>query len=386
MNDLFRHLGLSDWPFSVVPQPVSCDYIADREELRGEVEDLVHGLSRRSTSNIHIFWAWFGAGKTHALYFIRNLALQEHDSFGRLKGLVPVYSEFPRQPGGFLDVYRTFSSALDLDLLADAFLELSTGTDSADFGTRIRSSSMDLFSALQILSTGAEADRVVAERWLRGQRLPVADFRKVGIRAHIGSAEEAIRVFSKLIEILAQARQASGARVGRVIWLLDEFQRVASSRPAVLREINDGLHSTFNSCPSGLTLVLSFSGEPGRDLPSWFSPELRDRIGVTKVLLLPPMNSESALIFVRDVLRRHRHTSNVDADPYFPFTREACQTVIGWIAKQGELKPRSLMQAFDQVLGEADSEVERGRLQLVDREFAERVLAERIAVTDQSQE
>ena len=380
VNASFPHLRLTDWPFSVVPQPDSCDYIANRDHLRSDIQELVDALSRRNVSNIHIFWAWFGAGKTHSMYFIRNLALQEHDSFGRLRGLVPVYSEFPREPTGFLDVYRTFSSAIDLNLLRDSFFELSTGKHADTFGARLRSVSIDLHNALHTLATGEDSNRAIAERWLRGQRLPVAEFRKAGISGHISSVEQAITTFPKIIEVLAQARQALGARVGRVVWLLDEFQRIAGAAPKVLREINNGLHSAFNACPAGLTLILSFSGTPEKELPSWFSPELRDRIGVTKAMVLPPMNRDSAMTFVRDVLRRYRSLDDADTDPYFPFTLASCQSVVAWLAEHGELKPRSIMQAFDQVLGAADLDIERGRISHIGRDLAEGVLADRIAV------
>ena len=376
----FPHLRLSDWPFSVVPQPDSCDYIANRDHLRTDIQELVDALSRRNVSNIHIFWAWFGAGKTHSMYFIRNLALQEHDSLGRLRGLIPVYSEFPREPAGFLDVYRTFCSAIDLNVLRNSFFELSTGESADTFGTGLHSVSIDLDNALHTLATGEDSNRVIAERWFRGERLPIAEFRKAGLSGHISSVEQAITIFPKIIEILAQARQARGARVGRVVWLLDEFQRIAGAAPRILREINNGIHSAFNACPAGLTLILSFSGTPQNELPSWFSPELRDRIGVTKAMVLPPMNRDSAMTFVRDVLRRYRLPEDADTDPYFPFTHAACQSVVAWLVEHGELKPRSIMQAFDQVLGAAELEMERGRIQHVGRDFAERVLADRIAV------
>ena len=318
------------------------------------------------------------------MYFIRNLALEELDEFGRLKGLVPVYSEFPRAPTGFLDVYRTFSSALDFNRLADSFLELSTAPAADDSNTRIRTGSIDFSNALKALVTGTDSAQVIAEQWLRGERLPVTEFRRIGIGRHISSAEDAIRIFPKIIEVLAQARRSRGAQVGRVIWLLDEFQRVADANPRVLTEINSGLHSAFNACPSGLTLILSFSGTPERELPSWFSSELRDRIGVTKVMVLPPMNHASAMTFVRDVLKRYRPQGLSDVDPYFPFTSAACDKIIDWISDHTELKPRSIMQAFNEVLEAADLKIERGELEHISSEFAEGVLAERIAVIDKS--
>lgn len=90
--------------------------------------------------------------------------------------------------------------------------------------------------------------------------MPVAELRRAGLSRPIKSPEDAIRVFPQLVSILTLARKQQGAPVGRLLWLIDEFQRVSEAGPKALREINTGLHSTFNSCPLGLSLVLSLWG------------------------------------------------------------------------------------------------------------------------------
>lgn len=378
----FPHLQLRDWPFVVVPRPEACDYLADREQLKDDVTALVAGLKRRDASSIHVFWAWFGAGKTHTLYYIRNLAQQERDEFGRLNGLIPVYTELPRAPGGFLDVYKAFATALDPQQLADAFLELHTSPRAAQLREKMRTASVDMENALKTLATGKDKVQDVAKRWLRGDRLPVAEFRTAGIAKAIASPEEAVQAFSIVIETLAQGQVAKGARVGRVVWLLDEFQRISAAPPKVLSEINAGLHSAFNACPAGLTLVISFSGRPDNKLPKWFSPELRDRIGITKVMVLPPLDINSSLAFLRDVLAHHR--AGDVANPYFPFSPAACERVIAWISESSELKPRAIMQAFNQILESADLDIEAGQLSIINEEYVVRILDERITLAEES--
>lgn len=122
VNHHFSHLGLARWPFTVVPDPAACDYLADRAQLRADIDQLLSGLRRHDTSSIHIFWAWFGAGKTHTLYYIRN----QIQSFSQDSGITSIYTEFPRAPRGFLDVYRAFSGAVDTRLLSSAYLEIAT--------------------------------------------------------------------------------------------------------------------------------------------------------------------------------------------------------------------------------------------------------------------
>lgn len=380
LSPSFPHLGLARWPFVVVPQPNHCDYLADREQLKKDVDDLLVTMSRREGSSIHIFWAWFGAGKTHTLYYMQNLASKAQDEYGRPNGLVPIYTELPRSPGGFVDVYKTFADALDVVELADAYLELRTSPSGESAIERIRRASVDLDNALQVLATGTAQTRTIAEHWIKGDKLPISEFREAGITKRIATPEEAVKVFSALIEILARSRAVRGARVGRVVWLLDEFQRISSTSAKVLREINNGLHSAFNSCPTGLSLVLSFSGRPEKALPDWFSPELRDRIGITKVLVLPPLRRDTALKFLADVLSHNRSAGARKDNHYFPFTEAACIRIIDWIANNSELKPRAIMQAFSQVLEAADIPMEMGEISEIDEAYVAPVLEERVTL------
>ena len=177
------------------------------------------------------------------------------------------------------------------------------------------------------------------------------------------------------------AAQTQGRPGSRVLWLLDEFQRIERVGSRTRDEINAGLHSTFNACPNGLSLFLSFSGKPQANLPKWFSHELRDRIGRTKVMILPPMLLNEALVFVRDVLAQFRPTGFSHKSPYFPFNKSACKAVIEEIDKEGDIKPRAIMQAFSAVLEEADRRIEAGEMDIIDPKFSKQVLTERIVLT-----
>src|SRR5690554_2977771 len=97
----FAHLGLTQWPFPVVPEPKYCTFLAARAQLRKDVETLLSSLSRRDTSSIHLFWSWFGAGKTHTLYYLANRA-QQTTNVPRANLMVTAYSEFPKAARGFI--------------------------------------------------------------------------------------------------------------------------------------------------------------------------------------------------------------------------------------------------------------------------------------------
>src|SRR4051794_32914329 len=109
----YPHLGLRQWPFRVVPEPTESTFLADRKELRADIEALLRTAGQHDTSSIHLFWAWFGAGKTHSLYYLGNEATRISET-SSMAALRPAYSEFPQLAGGFADVYRTFVAGLDL--------------------------------------------------------------------------------------------------------------------------------------------------------------------------------------------------------------------------------------------------------------------------------
>ncbi len=368
----YPHLGLNRWPFPVVPQPEFCDFMADRKQLSGDIDSLLTALHRQSASSIHLIWSWFGAGKTHTLYYMMYLASTMNDDRGRLH---TVYSEFPKAPTSFVDVFRSFAQGLDYDEIIDAYLEISTGPTADSFNRTMARASPDLITALRVLAMGTASDQLTALRWLRGDSLPLAEFRKIGIAQRITTSEEATRVLAAIAALFTLAARSRGSGESRIVWFLDEYQRINFLPKRIVAEISSGLHSVFNATPTGLSIMLSFSGRPEKSLPSWLTPELRDRIARTKVLVLPPMHTSEGLIFVRDVLERFRSSDyGAIQNPYFPFTEDSSRTVLEIIERHEELKPRSIMLAFGAVLQEAEPLIESGRIDSISTQFAARVL------------
>jgi hypothetical protein len=377
----FPHLGLIRWPFPVVPDRDYCTFMADREAVKAELHALLQSLGRRDTSSIHLFWAWFGAGKTHTLLYLGNQAdIASHSD--RSTAFVTAYSEFPKAARGFLDVFRSFTTNLDLDRVADAYLEVRTCPQADGLHRKLVAASPDLANALQVLAMGDAAKQLTATRWLRAEVLPAAQLRSVGISRRIDSAEESVRILGVLNEILNSAALARGRPGSRLIWILDEFQRIERCAPRIKEEINTGLHSTFNACATGLSLFISFSGNPQKGVPAWFSRELRDRIGRTKTFVLPPMRTDEALKFVADVLSQFRPPGFNNSAPYFPFTKDAVEAIVTEIAKTHEIRPRSVMHAMSAVLEEADQQIERRELSEIDKRFALKALSERVELPE----
>ena len=372
---MLDHLRLQKWPFTVVPDPVNCDFIAGRELIRDDIERLLRNLCRQNASSIHPIWSWFGSGKTHTLHYLSNRVTEmQKQNTGHIR---TIYSEFPRNPRSFVDVYKGFALPLEQKMLSETYLEISTSSKSVDLERRLRSVPSDLRSALTVLAVGEPDDQDLAMRWLRAESLQVAECRKLGISKKITTSEDSSRILIGIVQMFSLLADSQNQNVSRLIWLLDELQRIDKLPPRVRDEINAGLHSTFNACPTGFSMILSFSGRPSETLPDWFSPELKDRIGRTKIMVLPPMETDGALKFIRDVLAHFRAPEDVEIDPYFPFTESTCRAIIEDVHKHDdELKPRAIMQAFDAVLKEADEQIETDKIANVSPEFARAALAE----------
>ena len=118
MDGFFRHLGLTAWPFSVVPRPEHCTFIAGRPALRDDIAALLRNLSRKDTSSIHMLWSWFGAGKTHSLFYLANEARRLAAASPPVT-LTAVYTEFPKGLRSFMELYKSFASSLDPEFVTD---------------------------------------------------------------------------------------------------------------------------------------------------------------------------------------------------------------------------------------------------------------------------
>ena len=368
----YDHLGLSDWPFHVAPVDSSFSYLGDREVLRQDISSLLRNLSRRSGSSAHLMWAWYGSGKTHSLNYIQYLCQQSYPEH-----FLPIYVEFPRGIKGFGDLYREFVLRLSPDVLDDGFLEVSTNPAKSGLATRLKQELPDLSNGLRLHYMGSQEQQDIIRAWLLTDVRDVRTLRRAGLNRGISSVEDCVKTLSWLLTIIGVGTTENEPD-RRILWMIDEFQRIQSCRRQSQEEINAALTSVFNRSPNSLSIILSFSGRPSSRLPGWLSRDLADRIGIEKVMLLPPLTHEDACKFVEDVLTHYRLAAESNGSTYFPFLPEAVSAIIVEVGRRTELKPRSLIHFLNAVLEEADPLLERGEIQTITAEFARNVLRDRV--------
>jgi hypothetical protein len=356
----YPHLGLREWPFRIVPEPGFCDFIADRVTLRKEVEALLLSLENRPTSDIQLIWSWFGAGKTHTLYYLANQCGNRHQQ------LLPIYTELPREAKGFVDLYRAVASQVPVDSVIDGFLEFTTRPrGKALFG---RVLDPDLANALTQAAVGDRPTQALLGHWLLGNPLPVSSCRALGVGERVNTTERCAVVLADLVWLLTLRGASLGpGTLVRLIWIIDEVQRVEDLPAAARRSILSGIVGVFNRCPTALTLLLSYTGTPKENsLPDWISAELKDRIGIEQPMVLPPLRSDEALLLVRELLAHFRLPECSRFGPFYPFEESAIEGLIRALTKLGDLKPRTIMETLDASLRYLEPAIRSGAVATVD--------------------
>ena len=351
-NDGIGLLGLSAWPFNVVPVRDSRLLWADRKDLFNQIHRLVRRLSSHQSSTLHLVWADFGAGKTHTLLYLQQIALSE-----KSRGIFPVYTVLPRAPRSFVDIYRAIIQGIGFDRLSLIY-EAVRRSGQKSLLTR----TPGLATAFEALRIGNHALRETSIRWLSADpSLTRKELHDASLPNRIRSTDEALMVLSSVTGLLLTENS-------RVLLMIDEFQRSGMLRRAHLDEMNAGLHTYFNDCPQGLSLVLSFSFGSADNIRYHLNEELRSRADPF-VFSIPGLDKQSACEFLMDLVSESKapdKNSNIDEDVY--------SVIAEYVNEQGAISPRRLIQAAASVFSESLLDLEDGLIASVDANYARGIL------------
>jgi hypothetical protein len=136
----------------------------------------------------------------------------------------------------------------------------------------------------------------------------------------------------------------------RVVLMLDEFQRVGQVSSKSAYDINAGIKSVFDSCPDGLSIMLSYSFGEQVNIKYLATPELLNRVRAQYPL--PLLTVRQAVQFVKDLLRLASTTSDSKQQV---FVDEAIQAVAEKLDADSRhrLTPRRISQAFGAIMDRA---------------------------------
>lgn len=287
-----------------------------------------------------------------------------------------MYTEFPRGAKGFLDVYRSIIASLDSHLLDEAYVNVMADPNKEEFQRELREAVPDLAIALKLHYTGRDEQQDICKRWLRAEFRDLRALKANGIMRPIENANDASRILIYIIKLFHASELVDGAP-SRILLMIDEYQRIDHLRSSAINEVNSCVHSIFNACSRGLTLLLSFSGLPDeKKLPSWLSPEIRDRLD-RKVLLLPKLAHDEAVEFVAGVLDHFRDGGSNSIGRFFPFRKDTIEAIVAEVErvakknkKHDEPRPRTIIHTLNTILLEAEMKIEKQEMTNIDPEFA----------------
>ncbi len=354
----YTSLGLTCWPFSVVPDPNLPLVWADRAQLRLGVERLLRQLMGHNASTLHLLWAALGAGKTHTLLYLRQLALNNTGG-----AIFPVYTALPKACRTFVDVYRATVKGIGFDRLKNIYALARKGDQNEVVRRTLSETGTNLIKAFEALRVGSEPIVDAGQRWiLADPTLTQKDIREASLPAKIRTTDDAISVLSGITRLIGVCAKS------RVLLMIDEFQRAGMLRRSFLDEINAGLHTYFNACPSGLTIVLSFTFGTAANIRHHLNEELQSRADPV-VISIPSLDKENALIFLTDLIGCVR-----SAEMELKIDSDVLQLIVEHAHNLGQITPRKLMHVAGSVLSIAAIDISDGKLDRVDTNYAQKVL------------
>lgn len=374
MDSRYEHLGLSDWPFQTVPDPRFYRVWADRAEVKATMDSLVRRWERYDRSTLHLMWADFGAGKTHALRHIKARCEEER------RPTLCVYAAMPKTMKSFVDLYREVMLGVDFDGLRPDLAKVWQNEGGLTIIGRVSPRLRDFGYALRALVSGDSERSLVAAAWLCADtNVGKRELKPLGISGRIKTTDDAVAAWAAVASTIALSQ-----KYNRIAFLLDEFQQVSACRPQVRDDMNAGLRTLYNTCPTSLTLLLSFSlGNPD-NIKYLLAPDLRDRVEAQDNIKLPPLSSEAARVFLSDLLQSFALNAGGTKSGH-GLADDGLDELVTLAVRGQTCLPRHIMMLGDAVLRAADQAfLETGKVPKIGRAFVRKVLADVASDEDSS--
>jgi hypothetical protein len=373
-NVEYPHLFLRAWPFAIVPNEESRKIWADREKLKAEIDATFNHAITRKISQICIFWAWYGAGKTHSLMHYEWKLNESGDAY-------VVYTEFPQNAKRFLDLYVTFSDNLNFERLHQISLEVLNYLDKKYqtiekkkiFRQHVAQNWDDFCSVIEKYAYGEDEEKEIAEKWIRGIQLKKKDRDAISVSGNINTDEDAVKAVSSLARLVT-FNCAELTLPKMLFWMIDEYNRIDDvQREDYKLAIRTGLHKVFNRTAKNFCFVLACSTRGIDDVYTILGDALKDRLSVgARPMRIESLCMDEAIKFMKDLLQGFRPSPMIGVtDPFFPFTIESVNYVLShMLTNNVPLTPRKVMDFHEFVLHENEHLIKEGKIKAITPEYA----------------
>jgi hypothetical protein len=349
-------LGLTDWPFGIVPDPETTLIWADQHELLKQINTMLRRLEGTQDSSLHLLWADFGAGKTHTLLYLRQLALAEDSRL-----VYPVYVALPKDARSFIEMYRAIVSNITIDKLMEVYSGLPKSnkvftSKNPYIGEKLQALSR-VFKALKM---GSDVMKQTAQKWILADKsLSRQEFVSASLPDKIRDDDDAINALSGIARLLTSCHF-------KLLIMIDEFQRAGLLRREFQNKIQAGLHSFLNNCPKSISIILSFKFGSASEMQDYLSPELVDRADprTVQITTLKPEEAEEFLKDLIDAVRSPNNKLKID--------NNAIPAIVHCVSSIGTLKPRTLTKTAGLILSDGAMDIIDGSIKTIGKGYVDK--------------
>ena len=366
-TETLRILGIGKWTFGITPDQDIILPWGDRHDLLIMISRLIRRLSGYNASTLHLLWADFGAGKSHTLLYLRQLAINE--SKGRI---FPIYAVLPRESKSFIDIYRAIIKGLGISNLVNVYSQLQADQiKKHEINSSLNNTIPMLSNVFKTLSIGNEQAKASAQKWiLADPGLSKHEQDQISLPSKLKTTDDALAVLTVIFKMVHEYRYP------RVMVMIDEFQRAGKARGGVLDNINNALHTLINNFPHGLTLILSFSFGSEANVKFYLNSELISRAD-PQTITISALDVENGKLLLNDLL--YAATS-----PEFECKIDisAITATVDYLNSRATITPRRLTKLFGLVLSDGALDLEDRIIDVIDGNYVIKLLEEKVNLLD----
>ncbi len=335
----FEDFGLTQDPFPIAPESSVHNWAGD-QELREDLVDLVHGVRARDigVSEFAVLWGELGAGKSHALMYLRTLIREDTENFNSLA----IYLPRPQVANklSFMSIAKRIFEDITRDKITDYCEKISEILDrnvqrlaeEKGMGDQ-KDKSTFMEAALNLLD---ESNRPMVALLARGSKPGAKVYEFLTGQAKCDGPEYefkidsdflAAKVLGEFFRVLA-LEFPDGSRVHESVYLfIDESEMLLDAKPAESDAVFTGLRELINSLPYRFGLLMSFTAATAL-IEAVMHQHLVKRM-TRSYIEVPMMDDEQALEFLRSQLDFFREEGSSYKGTFYPFSDEAVGIIVG---------------------------------------------------------
>ncbi len=301
----------------------------------------------------HYLFGDYGTGKTHLIYHIKHYFERLHSEIAVVPLVVSMEAESKTR---YQALHRRLLDAITIDAIEHAYVNysLELRQDGEDREERFKElfRSANVYNVMQLLATGP-ANKLVAWRWLTGERLSSSEQDQIGVTGSLVETGDLVDLLVTIGDLFK--------RVGtNLLFLVDESEVLHNVNNA---DAQNSWHDAFRRLADSndnqsVGWILTFYTTMQDEVPRFmFEGDITTRLGNEGIVRLEALETVQVRTFLTELLGEfvdgkqgvERAASlglDVQEDSY-PFTADAFEAFVEHAsAMQHNAIPRTILRAL----------------------------------------